>query len=154
MDYPLPIDAAGRTILVILCLDFLRLEGVIWVHVLLGSCMHLFARLESCARFDPLRLAARRSLAILRAVGGLSLLVLIFLWSTYALIRLAEELAMAPALAIFGGSVGIGSWWAIFHRAPRADLALHRLAAPPDDLNSGSGAVGGTTGGSGGRGTA
>jgi hypothetical protein len=118
MDYPLPIDAAGRTVLVILCLGFLRLEGPIWVRRLLGSCIHPLAWLERCASIHPLGLATRCSLALLRAAGGVSLLILIALWSAYALVRLAEELEAAPALAILGGVLGILACRVVCPRGP------------------------------------
>jgi hypothetical protein len=44
---------------------------------------------------------------VLRAACGLSLLALIVLWSAFALVRLAEELAAAPAQAVPGGVLGI-----------------------------------------------
>jgi hypothetical protein len=118
MDYPMPIDAAGRTILVILCVGFLRLEGPIWVRGLFGSCIRPSAWIESCTRIDPVRVETRCFLAILRAVGGVSLLALIALWSTYALLRLAEELAAAPALAILGSSLGIVACRVLCPRGP------------------------------------
>jgi hypothetical protein len=107
MDYPLPIDAAGRSVLVILGLGFLRLEGAAWLRGLLPGGRIRPSWLDECARITPLQLAERCSVGVLRAVGGLSLLVLILLWSSYALVRLAEDVAAAPAAAILGAALGI-----------------------------------------------
>jgi hypothetical protein len=118
MDYPLPIDAAGRTVLVILGLGLLRLEGAAWLRGLLHGGRIRPSWLEGCARDTPLWLAELCSLAVLRAVGGLSLLVLIFLWSTYALVRLAEELAAAPVAAILCAALGIVTCRVVCPRGP------------------------------------
>lgn len=118
MDYPLPIDAAGRTVLVILGLGFLRLEGAAWLRGMRPGRRVRPSWLEECARAAPLRLAEWCSLAVLRAVGGLSLLVLILLWSAYALFRLAGELAASPAPAILGAALGIVACRFVCPRGP------------------------------------
>jgi hypothetical protein len=118
MDYPLPIDAAGRAVLVILGLRFVRIEGAAWLRGLLPGGRRRPSWLEDCARFTPLQLAERCSLAVLRAAGGLSLLVLILLWSAYALVRLAEEVAAAPAAAILGAALGIVACRVVCPRGP------------------------------------
>jgi hypothetical protein len=118
MDYPLPIDAASRTVLVILGLGFVRLEGAAWLRVLLPCGRIGGSWLEECARITPLQLAERCSLGVLRAVGGFSLLVLILLWSAYALVRLAEDLAAAPAAAILGAALGIVACRVVSPRGP------------------------------------
>jgi hypothetical protein len=139
MDYPLPIDAAGRTVLVILCLSFLRHEGVFWLISLLTLRIQPFAWLDECARFGPLRLAEHCAIVIVRAGVGLFLLTLILLWTLYALIRLGDDLATAPALAILGSSMAIASCWAMCHRRPAVDVSLTRLTAPSGDLHPPSG---------------
>jgi hypothetical protein len=107
MQYPLPIDAAGRTALVTLCLAFLRSEGAFWLRGLLGWRIPHSLWLEHFARFGLRRVATQCSLALVRAAGHLALVITIVLWSAYALARLADDLAAEPALAVLGGTAGI-----------------------------------------------
>ena len=118
MDYPLPIDAAGRAVLVILGLGFVRLEGAGCLRGLPPGGRRRPSWLADSARFTPLQLAERCSLAVRRAVGGLSLLVLILLWWAYALAHLAEEVAAAPAPAILGAALGIFACRVVSPRGP------------------------------------
>lgn len=57
----------------------------------------------------PARLALDCSAALLRAAGGLSVLIPILAWSAYAFVRLVDELTAAPALASLGGALGIAA---------------------------------------------
>ena len=115
MQYPLPIDAAGRTSLVLLGLAYLRCEGSFWLRGLLGWKVSRSLWLEDCARYGLRRLATRWSLALVRAAGRLTLSITIVLWSAYALDRLADDLAAAPALAVLGGSLGIVTCRVVCH---------------------------------------
>src|SRR5262245_54550697 len=107
MQYPLPFDAAGRTVLVLLGLAFLRTEGAYWLRGLVGWRLPRSLWLEDCARFGLHRVAMRCSLALVRGAGRLALLIVMLLWSAYALARLIDDLTEAPALTVLGGSLGI-----------------------------------------------
>jgi|SRR5262245_45135589 hypothetical protein len=107
MHYPLPIDAAGRTVLVILGLAFLRCEGAFLVGGLLGLRVRPCAWLDDCARFGPGRAAGRLSIAVARGVGGISLAIVFVLWVLYALARLADDFAVSPTLTAVGSSLGV-----------------------------------------------
>jgi hypothetical protein len=115
MHYPLPFDAAGRTVLVLLCLAFLRSEGEYWLRGLVGWRIPRSLWLEDCARFGLHRVATRCSLALARGVGRLALLIAMVLWSAYALARLTDDLAEAPALAVLGGLLGIVTYRMVCH---------------------------------------
>jgi|SRR5262249_4339695 hypothetical protein len=107
MQYPLPFDAAGRTLLVFLGLAFLRTEGAYWLRGLVGWRVPRSLWLEVFARFGLHRVATRCSLALVRGAGRLALLIVMVLWSAYALARLIDDLSEAPALTVLGGSLGI-----------------------------------------------
>src|SRR5262245_55230168 len=107
MQYPLPFESAGRTMLVLLGLAFLRSEGAFWLHSLVGWRIPRSLWLEDCAKFGLHRVAMRCSLALLRGAGRLALLIAMVLWSAYAFARLVDDLKESPALAVLGGSLGI-----------------------------------------------
>lgn len=115
MTYPVPIDAAGRTALVFLCLALVRSEGASWIRSVLVRTIPRSLWLDDLARFGPARVAAHCSLALLRAAGRLLLSTMMVLWSAYAVTRLAYDLAEAPALAVLGGLLGIATCRVVCH---------------------------------------
>ena len=93
--------------LVLLGLAFLRSEGVFWFRGLVSWRIPHSLWLEDCARFGLFRVATRCSLDLVRGAGRLALLIVMVLWSAYALARLIDDLSEAPALTVLGGSLGI-----------------------------------------------
>jgi hypothetical protein len=107
MQHPLPFDAAGRTVLVLLGLAFLRSERAFWLRGLVGWRIPRALWLEDFATCGLHRVATPCSLALVRGAGRLALLIAMVLWSAYALCRLSHDLAEAPVLTVLGGSLGI-----------------------------------------------
>lgn len=106
MDYPLPIDAAGRTVLVVLCLACLRCGGSSWLGGSLRRRARPSAWLDEYARFGAGRASRRLALALARAIGGLGLAAVLALWVLYALARLADDFAASPARSAVGSALG------------------------------------------------
>jgi hypothetical protein len=105
MEYPVPIDAAGRTVLVILCLALLRFEAGSWLAGLPRLRIRPSAWLEHCARFGFCRTARRLGFALVRGLGVLALAIVCSLWAVYALARLADDFAASPTPSAVGSAL-------------------------------------------------
>jgi hypothetical protein len=133
MEYPIPIDAAGRTALIILALAYMRVEGA-----------HRLRRLRACHPGPWGWLDAIGQLGVRRALRRWTLqatpwcvvavvLVVALVWSAYDAWRLWGDFARDPFRTFLGCSLAVaawGAWWGDPGRSSDASPDRHSDLRP------------------------
>lgn len=111
VDYPLPIDAAGRTALILLTLGLFRVHGAALLSRAGASRPRRAGWLDTVARLGLRRSVRRWTVRAAPPCFSLLVIAAASAWSAYAALALAGDFADGPFEAALGCSLaGLAAW--------------------------------------------